>query len=134
MISSRKITEISDFPMPDDFPDFPSAEQVREYLQNYAKHFHLLEHIHFSTEVVRAHPVKDGAQWDITLSNGRKIRYKGVIVCVGHDWNPNIPTYPGNATLETMHSRSVSRYEYIFIGSFIHSCFCNGISIRILKF
>lgn len=109
MISSRNITEISDYPMPSHYPDFPSAEQVREYLINYAEHFKLMENIKFKTEVTRAHPILDGKQWTVTLSCGKTIRYKGVIVCIGNNWNPNIPSYPGTPTLETIHSRNVSK-------------------------
>jgi len=31
-------------------------------------------------------------------------RYKGVIIANGHDWDPRIPSYPGNPTMEIIHS------------------------------
>src|SRR4051812_3943473 len=37
IISSKKTTEYKDFPMPDDYPDFPSQKQVLAYLNSYVK-------------------------------------------------------------------------------------------------
>ena len=36
IISSKKTTEYADYPMPDDYPDFPSAAQMVAYLRDYA--------------------------------------------------------------------------------------------------
>src|SRR5690348_17032033 len=41
IISSRKTTEFSEYPMPADYPDFPSRQQMVEYLRDYARHFDL---------------------------------------------------------------------------------------------
>jgi len=56
IISSRKTTEYADFPMPSEFPDFPSAQQMLEYLNTYAEVFKLREHIQFRTKVVMCWP------------------------------------------------------------------------------
>src|SRR5688500_16809274 len=47
IISSRKTTEYADFPMPEDYPDFPSRVQMYEYLRSYAETFSLRENIEF---------------------------------------------------------------------------------------
>ena len=39
IISSRKTTEFSDYPMPASYPDFPSAAQMRDYIDDYARHY-----------------------------------------------------------------------------------------------
>lgn len=62
IISSRKTTEFKDFPMPDHYPDFPSAAQMRAYLRSYAKHYDLEQHINLNTEVTRVEPV-DSVGW-----------------------------------------------------------------------
>src|SRR5215469_12441682 len=36
IISSKSWTEFEDFPMPDDYPDFPSHRQMRAYFESYA--------------------------------------------------------------------------------------------------
>ncbi len=56
IISSRKTTEYADFPMPAEFPDFPSAQQMLEYLNSYAEAFKLRPHIQFRTKVVMCRP------------------------------------------------------------------------------
>ena len=101
--------------MPDDYPDFPSAEQMLRYLNDYARHFQLFDHLEFGVEVDRADPILDGYQWEVLT---RKVddstktvvrrRFKGVIACTGHDWDCNIPVYPGRGTVESLHSRHVS--------------------------
>src|SRR5215211_342422 len=49
--SSRCLTEISDFPMPPDFPDFPLHRQINSYLDAYSKQFSLGKHIAFNQHV-----------------------------------------------------------------------------------
>jgi cation diffusion facilitator CzcD-associated flavoprotein CzcO len=87
LISSRPLTEFPDFPMPDGWPDYPHHSQVLSYLERYAKHFGLGEHIWFGTEVVSAVPVGDG-RWDVTTQStgggsSRVQRYAAVIVANG---------------------------------------------------
>lgn len=61
IISSRKTTEYADFPMPGEFPDFPSAAQMLEYLNSYAEAFKLRQHIQFRTKVVMCLPAPHAA-------------------------------------------------------------------------
>ena len=122
MISSRKTTEISDFPMPEEYPIFPSSKQVLKYLENYAEHFKIIPNIVFNTEIISADPILDGRQWKITLKGGEVKFYKGVIICTGHDWDKNIPSYPGLPSLPSFHSRDVLFLFilfYLFIFYFI---------------
>jgi len=106
MISSKRTTQMSNLPMPAAFPDFPSAAQVRAYLEQYADHFRLRPHIQFDAEVARLEPVADGGAWRVQLAGGAWRTYAGVVVCNGHDWAPRMPRYPGRATLDALHSRA----------------------------
>ena len=99
LISSRPLTEFPDFPMPDTWPDYPHHSQMLAYLERYAAHFGLGEHIWFGTEVVSVGPVGDG-RWDVTTrSSGgvalRVQRYSAVVVANGHNWSPKEPAYEG---------------------------------------
>ena len=38
IISSRRTTQYTDYPMPADWPDFPSGAQMLQYLEAYAAH------------------------------------------------------------------------------------------------
>jgi cation diffusion facilitator CzcD-associated flavoprotein CzcO len=72
---------------------------VLAYLERYAEHFALTQHVWFGTEVVDVVPV-DGGRWDVTTrSTGggaeRTERYAAVVVANGHNWHPNVPSYEG---------------------------------------
>jgi cation diffusion facilitator CzcD-associated flavoprotein CzcO len=108
LISSRPLTEFPDFPMPDSWPDYPHHSQVLSYLERYAKHFGLGEHIWFGTEVVSAVPVGDG-RWDVTTrstggGSSRVQRYAAVIAANGHNWAPAKPEIEGAFKGQVIHS------------------------------
>jgi hypothetical protein len=104
IISSRKTTEFTDYPMPADYPDFPSRQQMVAYLRDFARHFNLRGDIAFSTKVVLVRPRKDEL-WDVGLADGEQRIYKGVMVCNGHHWSRRFPDYPGTFAGEFIHSK-----------------------------
>ena len=112
IISSRKTTEYSDFPMPVHYPDFPSREQMLVYLRAYAVHFRLREQIEFSTTVLMCRPLADG-RWEVELSGGAKRIYQGVLVCNGHHWHRRWPELPGRFAGEYFHSKDYKRPEQL---------------------
>ncbi len=50
--NSRHTYCFTDYPMPEDYPEWPNGEQVRRYLQSYADNFGVSERISFKTEVI----------------------------------------------------------------------------------
>jgi cation diffusion facilitator CzcD-associated flavoprotein CzcO len=110
LISSKPLTEYTDFPMPPDFPDYPSHEQVLAYFKAYTAQFNLERLITFNSEVLRVEPVRpDAQQWDVTLHDRladttELRRYRGVVICNGHNWMPKFPDYSGRFTGEILHS------------------------------
>lgn len=118
IISSRKTTEYSDFPMPSSWPDFPSARQMLEYLNAYADHHQLRPHIRLSTRVVDIAPEDpDRGTWGVTFTRSssagagvegalrEKKIYEGVIICNGHHWATRMPSYRGTFDGEIIHSK-----------------------------
>ncbi len=101
-ISSRTQSAFDDFPMPADYPDYPSWKQILDYIRAYAEKYDLRRHIRFDAPVVKVRPV--GSAWDVTLGSGETQRYDGVIAGVGHDWDPVIPDYPGQFDGESYHT------------------------------
>ena len=63
-ISSRSGTEFPDFPMPQDYPDYPHHSQILAYLKFYAAHFKLFDHIRFSTGVAYVEPLIEDDEGD----------------------------------------------------------------------
>jgi cation diffusion facilitator CzcD-associated flavoprotein CzcO len=104
IISSRKTTEYADYPMPENYPDFPSRQQMLDYLRDYAEKFGLRPKIQFNTKVVMALPLAN-ERWELELANGEKRIYKGMIVCNGHHWQRRFPDYPGKFEGEFIHSK-----------------------------
>lgn len=50
----RETYELSDFPMPSEYPEWPSGEQVQLYMHSYMTHHQLQKYINLNTEVVTA--------------------------------------------------------------------------------
>lgn len=120
IISSKKTTEFADYPMPDSYPDFPSGDQMLEYLRNYAEHFGLRDSIQFNTNVKSVTPRGDDSwnvQIEITDEEGTKYgeerTFKGVIVCNGHHWDKRYPNYPGKFDGDTLHSKDYKKPDQL---------------------
>lgn len=108
IISSRRTTEYSDFPMPGDWPDFPSAGQMLTYLRDYADHHDLRAHIELNTGIQHVEPA-DRGRWLVTLTNGARRLYGGVVLATGHHWDKRFPDYPGDFSGEIIHSKDYKR-------------------------
>ncbi len=104
IISSKKITQFTQFPMPEDYPNFPSAQNMQEYLQSFASHFGLREVVELQRTVIDVRPVEDNL-WQVTFSHGEQRRYKGVLLCNGHHWCQRMPTFQGTFSGEILHSK-----------------------------
>ena len=92
-----------DFPVPDDWPDFPHHAQLFQYFQDYVDHFGLRETITFNTAVEKAVRREDG-DWDVTLSTGETRTYQWLFVANGHHWDARTPEYPGEFNGYQVHS------------------------------
>ena len=112
IISSRKTTEFTDFPMPADYPDFPSQRQMGDYYKLYAGTFDLRPNIEFNTKVTAVRPRNDEL-WDVEMATGEQRVYKGVLVCNGHHWDKRFPKYPGEFTGEYIHSKDFKSPEQL---------------------
>ena len=107
--SSRPRTQYPSYPMPEDWPDYPSHEMIATYFQSFAEDNHLLERITFRTEVTSVEPLPgDGAPgaqgWAVTTADGQRRTYRDVLVANGHHGSPNVPDFPGEFTGETFHA------------------------------
>jgi cation diffusion facilitator CzcD-associated flavoprotein CzcO len=86
---------LSDFPMPRDYPEWPTGAQVQEYLAAYAGHFGLDPALRLSTEVISAEPAPDGG-WLITTADGTE-QVDRLVMANGVFCEPAMPDYPGQA-------------------------------------
>ena len=90
IISSKKMSEYRDYPMPDDYPDYPSHSQVLAYFQSYARHFKLHDHIRFNTRVEKAEKQADQS-WLLTLDNDEQAIFDYLVIANGHHNTPRHP-------------------------------------------
>jgi hypothetical protein len=67
--NDKRTYSLSDFPMPRDYPEWPTGEQVQAYLQAYAERFGLVDKIRLCTEVMAANPSPRGG-WAMRTSAG----------------------------------------------------------------
>ncbi len=98
--TSRQMMEYRSFPMPVDYPDYPSHFEIASYFDDYVDHFGLRERIRFRTEVVEAVPAEGG--WEVTVEGPDGSRetghYTDLMVCNGHHWDARWPepAFPGS--------------------------------------
>jgi cation diffusion facilitator CzcD-associated flavoprotein CzcO len=104
IVSSKKATEYTDYPMPADYPDFPSADQMLAYLTAFAKDRGLLASAEFNKKVASAAP-DSASRWKVKFEDGEERTYKGVVVCNGHHWDKRYPAFRGAFTGEMLHSK-----------------------------
>jgi len=111
-ISSKTMSHFRDFPMPPDYPDYPSNEQIRDYVRSFADAFGLRQKVRFNTEVQSA--VRNADGWTVTFGDGSSRDYRWLICANGTNWIPNMPPATGSFHGEIMHSvayKSVRQLE-----------------------
>jgi thioredoxin reductase len=104
LVSSRKHTGFDDYPLPDDYPIYPSHALALDYLRDYAKHFGIFDLIEFNTTVERVE--RDGDGWAVQVAGESRPRYyRALVLANGHHNEPRMPDIPGTFSGEIMHSR-----------------------------
>jgi cation diffusion facilitator CzcD-associated flavoprotein CzcO len=94
IISSKRTTELPDFPMPASYPDFPSKRQMQAYFADYARAFGLDARTRFDADVVRVAPGRDRG-WEVTTRDGVTRTYATVALASGHHSVPRGTRHPG---------------------------------------
>jgi hypothetical protein len=107
--SSKRPTQYPSFPMPEQWPDYPSHRLMAQYFQDFAERFGLLPRITFGAEVTRVEPLPGpgdpGAHgWALTTAATGTRTYRHVVVANGHHGTPKLPTFPGDFSGHSFHS------------------------------
>lgn len=101
--TSKHRLSFKDFPIPEDYPDFPHHSDIKAYLDAYAETFGLLEHIESNNGVVHARR-DDGGGWQIDDQAGNTRQFDLLVVANGHHWDPRFPDFLGTFTGDAIHS------------------------------
>ncbi|MEJ8569241.1 flavin-containing monooxygenase [Elongatibacter sediminis] len=100
----RTTYEFSDFPMPRDYPEWPSGTQVQAYLEQYAQHFGITENLELNAEVRSLEYDTERKRWNIAWAPSgsdqeaavHERTFDYVVVCNGIFSVPMIPRFPGD--------------------------------------
>jgi cation diffusion facilitator CzcD-associated flavoprotein CzcO len=105
-ISSKTLSGFRDFPMPEDYPDYPSHRLILEYLRRYADRHGIRGKAQCGVRVTAARPEPGNGPetWRLELEGGETRRYAGVIVATGLQWTPKRPPLAGAFEGEAIHS------------------------------
>ncbi|RZT79116.1 cation diffusion facilitator CzcD-associated flavoprotein CzcO [Micromonospora violae] len=109
---------LSDLPMPAHYPQWPSGEQVQQYLESYVEKFGLASTLRLGTEVASAELVNDetgwlvasrpaGAQDPLTVE-----RYDHLVVANGIFSDPLVPSFEGHASFAAAGGRVLATGEF----------------------
>ncbi|UGT43775.1 NAD(P)-binding domain-containing protein [Nocardia yamanashiensis] len=94
--NSRETYAFSDHPYGDSGEVFPTAEQVRQYLDSYVDRFELAPLLRLSTTVSRIVRRDDGFEIEVQGTVGREqLRCDFVVIATGTYSKPNVPDFPG---------------------------------------
>ncbi|MCC6463111.1 MAG: NAD(P)/FAD-dependent oxidoreductase [Saprospiraceae bacterium] len=120
--NTRDTYAFSDFPMPADYPEFPSGEQMLAYLNAYSARFGLESHIRLGHTILSATPFSDGEHHSWTLSGvaaGTPFQVQGdyLVVCNGIFCEPAMPNTSGMADFVSqggtvLHSSAIDSPEH----------------------
>lgn len=124
LISSKRMTEFTEFPMRDSVAPYPRHDELRRYFAEFADEFDLRRHFEFGTRVVRVVRATAGmptesaggteAGWDVTTACGgveRTRRFAGVLIATGTLHHPHQPPLPGTFSGRVMHSAEYKSAE-----------------------
>ena len=105
--SLKEVSALPGLPMPEEYPPFPSGEQVAQYLANYTAHFNFP--IERGVQVTQAH-YREG--WRLGTTKGR---FEGdiLVVATGIWSKPYRPHFPGEETFtgQILHAKDYKRPE-----------------------
>jgi len=102
-ISSKTKSAYPDFPMPDEFPDYPSHRHILQYLRAFADNYNLRSVITTGTGVRQAE--WSGDHWTLELETGAQRSFEHLVCANGTQWDPAWPDIPGEFAGQLMHSQ-----------------------------
>lgn len=113
LISSRRMTEFTDFPMREDVAEYPSHREMRRYFRDFAEHFGLRDNYRFGAEVTECVPLGgNGEGWRVSWRDAEgphEETFAGVMIANGTLSTPNLPAFEGEFAGEFLHAADYRR-------------------------
>ncbi|WP_289042442.1 NAD(P)-binding domain-containing protein [uncultured Aliiroseovarius sp.] len=113
LISSKTMTEFTDYPMREEVAEYPSHHEMKRYFHEFAEKYDLHQHYRFQAEVLSCTPLGDpGDGWRVVWrdADGEHAEdFTGLLIANGTLSTPNMPEFKGRFSGELIHS---SQYRY----------------------
>jgi hypothetical protein len=104
------ITQLADYPFPEGTAPYAHHTEMLAYLEGYAKHFGVVDHVLFRSPVQSITPAAGGG-WDVVTSGDGSGHYDAVVVATGHLHKPRWPDLPGAFDGTYVHSADYKEPE-----------------------
>ena len=122
LISSRSMSAFSAAPLPRNGADYPSAQEMNEYLLTFAETMGLASRVEFGTEVTAIEAVPGPGLpghngWAVSVGSRPRRYYENVIVATGHHQVPHLPPLPGAFSGRALHSRDHATPDDLIAGT-----------------
>ena len=121
LISSKRMTEFSEFPMDDAVADYPSHRELQRYFAAFADRFELRGHFRFGCRVTAVEPIGDGptplwcVRWTTADGVQEAAEFKAVVIANGTLAEPQMPRFEGHFSGELLHTSAYKRAD-VFAG------------------
>ena len=121
LISSKRMTEFTEFPMDESVADYPSHRELQRYFAAFADRFELRGHFRFGCRVTAVEPIGDGpaplwcVRWTAADGSQEAAEFKAVVIANGTLAEPQMPRFPGHFSGELLHTSAYKKAE-IFKG------------------
>ena len=119
IISSKALSQYEDYPMPANYPDYPSHRLLQRYFENYARDFGVMPHIRFQHTVLHATPLEAG-RWQVRYQDAEgqtnEATFDALMVASGHHHEPQMPEIPGTFSGRYFHSHSFKKVDQNYQG------------------
>jgi cation diffusion facilitator CzcD-associated flavoprotein CzcO len=106
--TTQRMSRLSDYEMPAEWPDFPDHSLVRRWFEDYVDRFGFRARIAVQREVVSARP-EAGGGWRVAVraadGSQDERRYDALVACSGNYWSPRVPAIAGEFEGEQLHAQ-----------------------------
>ena len=94
LTSSKWITEFGCYPMPDEYLDYLTPQQMMEYLYSFTKEFDLEKFIKYGEEVKEIN-INNEEKYEVITNKKTYINYDFIVICSGLNGSPKVPDLEG---------------------------------------
>ncbi|MEM7002352.1 MAG: NAD(P)-binding domain-containing protein [Pseudomonadota bacterium] len=103
--TNKSMSRLSDYGIPEPWPDLPSHAQMFQWWQDYATRFDIWGCIQLQTEVLACTPQDD--HWQVSAlapSGSFDAEFDALVLASGNYWSPKLPNLSGSFSGQSLHA------------------------------